>query len=181
MRLGRAMLAASAFSLRSEPRPALVTFDCTGTLFEPTASIGTLYGRAIVDAANAVGAPCGTWADADVLAPALDRAFGEAYTEQMGVAPCFGARDPRYVSSSREWWRAVVESTFTRAGVPSSVRLCDSAHALTSYLSRRSQLPHLAGNECRGRRCVPESVRRGLHCRRLEGHRRCCPDNLLAL
>ena len=86
----------------------MCTFDCTGTLFEPVASIGALYKRALV----AEAAKAGHGADAEAVEElALDSAFGEAYAEADASRPCFGAG----MCTSEEWWRPVVEQTVIKA------------------------------------------------------------------
>ena len=96
-------------------RPALVTFDCTGTLFEPVARIGVLYKRAAVaeawkaSLARAVAAEA---LDEDALSAAFRSAFAEADRER----PCFGAG----ACSSEDWWHPVVERTFAAAAAESA-------------------------------------------------------------
>ncbi|KAL1507367.1 hypothetical protein AB1Y20_008213 [Prymnesium parvum] len=102
---------APASASAQPPPPALLTFDCTGTLFVPRLSVGALYKAALVDAA-AAGPHA---AAAGALDPdALSRAFGEAYAQAERVWPCFGAG----ALPSAEWWRQVVRQTFERAGAP---------------------------------------------------------------
>ena len=89
--------------------PSLITFDCTGTLFEPTASIGSLYKRAIVDEAEKFG--LSGVLDAKLSEDVIGNAFGTAFAVADAARPCFGAGD----CTSEEWWRPVVENTILSA------------------------------------------------------------------
>lgn len=96
-------------------RPALVTFDCTGTLFEPVARIGVLYKRAAV--AEAWKASLARAVAAEVLdEDALSAAFRSAFAEADRERPCFGAG----ACSSEDWWHPVVERTFAAAAAESA-------------------------------------------------------------
>lgn len=92
----------------------LLTFDCTGTLFEPTESAGALYKQALVGEATRL--KLGVEAAQAVQESILDAAFARAYKAQTIVAPCFGAD----LCSSQQWWERVVEQTFTET-VPSDL------------------------------------------------------------
>ncbi len=90
--------------------PGLITFDCTGTLFEPRQQVGVLYKKALLDASDAM--------DCREAAAALDEqrigeAFGAAYAAADGRRPCFGAG----ACTSEEWWLGVVGETFAAAGL----------------------------------------------------------------
>jgi FMN phosphatase YigB (HAD superfamily) len=101
--------------LASESLPSLITFDCTGTLFEPTESIGALYKRATVAEAWKAGLASAVVAEA-LSEEELCTAFRPAYAAADRSRPCFGA--DRYSSencSSESWWRDVVADTITTA------------------------------------------------------------------
>jgi len=90
----------------------LLTLDCTGTLFEPTASVGALYREALCE--HAASPECREVAAA--LSPdALDTAFGAAYGAAARARPCFGGAASGPPMSSEEWWRGVVEETILSA------------------------------------------------------------------
>jgi putative hydrolase of the HAD superfamily len=112
MRRSMATLGASIVAgAHLAPLPALVTFDCTGTLFEPTASIGAIYKAALADAAGSDSLHSAAAAALDTSA--LDRCFGAAYSRAARERPCFGAG----VCSSRRWWRDVVTASYSDAGL----------------------------------------------------------------
>ena len=69
---------ATAMSVPLETPPALITFDFTGTLFEPRSSVGVLYRQVICAEAARESAACGEAADSLSVA-ALDAAFRSAY------------------------------------------------------------------------------------------------------
>ena len=77
----RAISCACMLAGGASTRPGLVTFDCTGTLFEPVARIGVLYKRAAVaeawkaSLARAVAAEA---LDEEALSAAFRSAFAEA-------------------------------------------------------------------------------------------------------
>ena len=115
---GHAASAVAARSPRDCPqmvshdvRPALITFDCTGTLFEPRESVGSLYKAAMLEAA--ADGPHAA-AAAALHIGTLNGAFASAYKEAEERQPCFGAG----VVSSETWWLHVVRTTLERAGAP---------------------------------------------------------------
>lgn len=93
--------------------PALITFDFTGTLFEPRSSVGVLYRQVLQNEAVRESAACGEAADSLSVA-ALDAAFRSAYAAAAEAHPCFGAGS----LSSEAWWRGVVEATIAGAAGP---------------------------------------------------------------
>ena len=93
--------------------PALITFDFTGTLFEPRSSVGVLYRSVLCAEAVRESAACSE-AAASLSVEALDTAFRSAYAAATGANPCFGAGS----ISSEEWWRGVVEATIAGAAGP---------------------------------------------------------------
>ena len=104
------MRRAAALSCLLTSRPSLITFDCTGTLFQPSAPVGALYKRAVVAEGWKVGLA------AAAIAEALDEemlcnAFASAYAAADAARPCFGAG----MCTSEEWWRPVVHSTIINA------------------------------------------------------------------
>ena len=105
-------LASCAVAAAMRPPPALVTFDCTGTLFDTRSSVGFQYKAAVVDVSRRKGGFKAASAALDESA--LDAAFGGAYGKASTARPNFGAG----VCSSYDWWRAVVEETFSGAGLP---------------------------------------------------------------
>ena len=58
--------------------PALITFDFTGTLFEPRSTVGKIYRQVLCTEAARESAACGEAADSLSVA-ALDAAFRSAY------------------------------------------------------------------------------------------------------
>ena len=104
---------ATAMSVPLETPPALITFDFTGTLFEPRSSVGVLYRQVICAEAARESAACGEAADSLSVA-ALDAAFRSAYAAAAEAHPCFGAG----CLSSEAWWRGVVEATIVGAAGP---------------------------------------------------------------
>ena len=100
-------------SMPLETPPALITFDFTGTLFEPRSSVGVLYRQVICAEAARESAACGEAADSLSVA-ALDAAFRSAYAAADEAHPCFGAG----CLSSEAWWRGVVEATIVGAAGP---------------------------------------------------------------
>ena len=93
--------------------PALITFDFTGTLFEPRSTVGKIYRQVLCTEAARESAACGEAADSLSVA-ALDAAFRSAYAAAAEAHPCFGAGS----LSSEVWWRGVVESTIVGAAGP---------------------------------------------------------------
>ena len=93
--------------------PALITFDFTGTLFEPRSTVGKIYRQVLCTEAARESTACGEAADSLSVA-ALDAAFRSAYAAAAEAHPCFGAGS----LSSEVWWRGVVESTIVGAAGP---------------------------------------------------------------
>ena len=112
MRLPRSAVLRS-LAMMAPARIELLTFDCTGTLFEPAIPLGVLYKQAVVaqalDDAKLVAA-------AEALSEIeLTSAFGKAYAAADRARPCFGAG----VCDSEEWWRPVVDETILTAAAQS--------------------------------------------------------------
>ena len=104
----------SAVALSAATAPIeLVTFDCTGTLFEPTRSVGELYKAALVAEAQKLGLDT-TFSSLDERA--LDAGFAEAYASAAQIRPCFGALTS-IARTSEGWWRPLVQETYVRGGV----------------------------------------------------------------
>ena len=76
-------------SVPLETPPALITFDFTGTLFEPRSSVGVLYRQVICAEAARESAACGEAADSLSVA-ALDAAFRSAYAAAAEARVGFG-------------------------------------------------------------------------------------------
>ena len=75
----------SAVALSAATTPIeLVTFDCTGTLFEPTRSVGELYKAALVAEAQKLGLDTTTFSSLDERA--LDDGFVTHVHEEKGRA-----------------------------------------------------------------------------------------------
>ena len=91
----------------------MITFDFTGTLFEPRSTVGKIYRQVLCTEAARESAACGEAADSLSVA-ALDAAFRSAYAAAAEAHPCFGAGS----LSSEVWWRGVVESTIVGAAGP---------------------------------------------------------------
>ena len=105
----------SAVALSAATAPIeLVTFDCTGTLFEPTRSVGELYKAALVAEAQKLGLDTTTFSSLDERA--LDDGFAEAYAAAASIRPCFGALTS-IARTSEGWWRPLVQETYVRGGV----------------------------------------------------------------
>lgn len=99
---------------RSAVAARLLTLDCTGTLFEPTASVGQLYHEALHEQA-ALRSPQCLEAAAALSADSLNTAFGVAYGTAARARPCFGGASGGSPITSKEWWRGVVEETILGA------------------------------------------------------------------
>lgn len=111
MRREAALLSSCIMVARSAtPRPALCTFDCTGTLFEPTKTVGALYKSAIVAEGWKAGLAAAVAAEA-LDEDLLSSTFAAAYGAADAARPCFGAG----LCTSAEWWRPVVETTIINA------------------------------------------------------------------
>eukprot|EP00316_Scyphosphaera_apsteinii_P002178 CAMPEP_0119340698 /NCGR_PEP_ID=MMETSP1333-20130426/100854_1 /TAXON_ID=418940 /ORGANISM="Scyphosphaera apsteinii, Strain RCC1455" /LENGTH=288 /DNA_ID=CAMNT_0007352507 /DNA_START=123 /DNA_END=989 /DNA_ORIENTATION=+ len=90
--------------------PGLITFDCTGTLFELKASVGTLYKQAVVAEAWKHGIYSAAHAEA-LNEKAITQAFVSAFAAADNARPCFGAG----LCTSEEWWSPVVQQTIMSA------------------------------------------------------------------
>ena len=112
-----ATLAASSVTAALPP-PALVTFDCTGTIFTPTKPIGQIYKAALVRAAAQPTNQQHRPAVAALDAEAIDGAFRAAYKRVASERPCFGAG----VCTSRRWWLDVVTASYEGAGLGAGAR-----------------------------------------------------------
>lgn len=97
-----------------KPPPALVTFDCTGTVIEQICSTGFIYKSALMEVAR--GGSHATEVEA-IQIQAIEDAFREVYKKATELEPCFGAG----VESSEAWWRHVVGDTLVKAGTPPAV------------------------------------------------------------
>ena len=86
--------------------PGLITFDCTGTLFEGIKPVGEQYMQALCEVRGG--------AAVTLDESALDRAFLTAYNRATSERPCFGYGQ----CEAYEWWRDVVYESFSTAGLP---------------------------------------------------------------
>lgn len=86
-----------------ESQPKAIFFDAVGTLFGIRSSVGQIYS----EIANRFGV--------EVSADELDRAFRQAF--QAAPPPAFPDATPEALPElEKQWWRAIVQSTFINAG-----------------------------------------------------------------
>lgn len=91
---------------------ALITFDCTGTLFKTRKPIATQYMQALREVAG----PSKLDAIAAVDEQLIESAFLMAYRKACHARPCFG----HATVGDRTWWHDVVSETFAGAGLPAN-------------------------------------------------------------
>lgn len=119
--------------------PALITFDCTGTLFEPRYSVGALYKEALCAEAAKLSPAC-LEAASSISEASLNEAFRLAYGATASRHPCFGAVD---AMTSEEWWWGVVEATMLAAaqGGAAALEVGDDAAAAPLVAGLVLELP----------------------------------------
>jgi hypothetical protein len=81
-----------------------ITFDATGTLFRPKASIGSIYLRHY----NAVIGSSFSESSEEIIAAN----FRKAFQKHIQLSPNFGRTDRHGRSSAHEWWSNVIFDSF---------------------------------------------------------------------